>query len=192
MKKLKTKIKTTFAIIKIFFEFSTFKNIKTLLFTLYVKKYRAFYTHIDYLPIFNFAEILKGNYEYFYSNKKYKKYPKLYFDRLLEEMYYQFKVLNNEQLRDKAKLAILKSKNTTAKTRAEKFRYKNEYNTLEKKIEEDEKENVMFDLNDFTDFIEHTFSQPVGSLNVHTTSTSKAYSNYQKALKKVKAINKKK
>jgi len=185
------KLKTYFKLLTVFFDFLTFKNIRKLIFAMYVVKYRKYYTHIDYLPIFNFAEIMKGNLNYLYENKKDRKYPELFFKRVFEQMYFQFPELNNEELREKALLAVFENNIVIAKNKTEKSRWINESNTLKAKINESKKDIKKFDLNEFTNFIEHMLEHPVGSLDVHKVSTSKAYSNYNIAMKKFDNLKKK-
>ncbi len=160
----------------IFFDIAFWKTIKELIFIWYIKKFRKFYTHIDYLPLFNFAEIMKGNFEYLYHNPKYR-VPKIYFANIFQEMNYQFKKIDNTFLRQKADLADYYSKYV----RTNNKRWLNEYNTLKKKIEK--KDKKPFDLNDFTDYIERTYKLTPGAIDVHKISTSKAFDSYQKAIK---------
>ena len=164
------------------FDSSFWKTIRELIFIWYVKKFRKFYTHIDYLPLFNFAEIMKGKFEYMYHKPENKRAPKIYFANLFAEMNFQFRNLDNSHLRDKADLADYYSKYV----RTNNKRWLNEYNTLKKKI--NEKVKGKFNLDAFTDYIEHTFNFAPGSIDTKKISTSKAFSNYQKAI----AHNKKK
>ncbi len=151
-----------------------------LIYTFYVLKYREYYTHIDYLPLFNFAEIMKQKFEYLYKGKKNKWYPKVVFAKIFENMNYQFKVLDNSHLRDDADLADYEYKIVEAKDKRSKSRWQNEFYVLQKKIEN--KKRNKFDLSDFTDYIEQAFNFAPGSINPHTIMTSKAFNNYQKAI----------
>jgi len=164
--------------IKIFFK--AWKEGRLINKTIKEKKY---YTHIDDLPVYNFANIMKGEYEYLWMDyrERHKKYPKGLFQAIFSEMYFQFKYLDNTDLRNRAAIAEYKYKFAATNN----FRWKNQANTLIAKLEKEI--TTDFDLNDFTDYIEQTFSNPVGSIDVHRISTSKAFNNYHKAIK----INKK-
>lgn len=165
------------AFIKLLFTKIFWKTFFELCFTFYVLKFRKYYTHIDYLPLFNFAEIMKGNFNYLYVKNVNKKYPKIAFVRIFQEMNFQFKHLDNKHLRQLADLADFESKYVRTKNK----RWLNEYNTLKKKIEK--KKSKPFDLNNFTDYIERTYNLVPGSIDVHKISTSKAFQSYQKAIK---------
>lgn len=159
------------------------KTIIELIFIWYVKKFRKYYTHIDYLPLFNFAEILKGKFEYLYHKPKNKRAPRIYFAQIFNEMNFQFHHIDNSYLRNKADLADYYSKYI----RTANKRWLNEYNTLKKKI--DDTKRVPFNLDRFTDYIEQTFNFAPGSINVKKISTSKVFDNYQRAIK-VREANK--
>ncbi len=156
------------------------KTVWELIFIWYIKKFRKFYIHIDYLPLFNFAEILKGKFEYLYHKPKNKRAPRIYFARIFQEMNFQFRTLDNSHLRDKADLADYYSKYI----RTANKRWLNEYNTLRKKIET--AKHSTFNLDEFTDYIEHTFNFAPGSIDAKKISTAKAFNNYQKAIKQRK------
>lgn len=146
-------------------------------------KQKKYYTHIDDMPVYNFAKIMKGEYNYLWisENNRRNKYPKTLFQAVFGEMYFQFKYLDNTNLRNKATIAEYKYKFAATNN----FRWKNQANTLIAKLE---KEVVSdFDLNNFTDYIEQTFKQPIGSIDVNKISTSKAFNNYHRAIE----INKK-
>ena len=168
------------AFIKLLFTKIFWKTIIELCFTYYVFKFRKYYTHIDYLPLFNFAEIMKGKFNYLYVGNKNKRYPKIAFAKIFEAMNFQFKTLDNKGLRQRADLADFESKYLTADNQKDRNRWLNEYNTLKKKIKK--KKRKPFDLNAFTDYIEHTFKFAPGSIDAHKISTSKAFMNYQKAI----------
>ena len=142
----------------------------------------GYYTNIDELPVYNFFKLINGELKYLWikeSDYK-KKYPEGLFLSVLQEMYYQFPYLDNSNLRDKALLEDYKSK----WLRTKDFRWKNEYKSLEKKLTEEIKQELKLD--DFTDYIEHTFKSPIGSIDTKKVSTLKAFSNYYKAIKKNK------
>ena len=162
--------------IKLIFTKIFWKTIFELIYIWYVKRFVKYYTHIDYLPLFNFAEMMKGKFEYLYVGRKNRRIPKIYFLGIFEEMNFQFKVLDNSHLRDIADLADYQSKYV----RTGLSRWLNEYNTLKKKISEVKRST--FNLDDFTDYIEHTYKFAPGSIDPKKISTSKAFNNYQKAI----------
>lgn len=162
--------------LKLLFLESFWKTIFELIFIWYVKKYRKYYIHIDYLPLFNFAEIMKGKFHYLYHKPKNRRVPRIYFAKIFQEMNYQFNYLDNTHLRDKAELADYYNEYIMTGNK----RWLNEYNTLKKKI--DDKKKTYFNLDSFTDYIEHAFNHAPGSINTKTISTAKAFNNYQKAI----------
>jgi hypothetical protein len=155
-------------------------------------KAKNYYDHIDELPVYNFFKIRKGEYQYLYKDEKLRdgQYPEALFKMVFREMYFQFKELDNTFLRELATLEDYKSKIARTKMyenaseKAKHFRWKNEYNTLAKKVEKEVVKEL--DLDDFTDTIERTFNNPVGSLDVFKVSTSKAFNNYNRAVKQIK------
>ena len=147
-----------------------------LWFIWYVKKFRKYYTHIDYLPLFNFAEIMKGNLNYFYVKNIDRKVPEIYFLNIFQDMHYQFKILDNSNLRDIADLARYESEYVSTGI----IEWKRKHDTLKAKIKT--KEFKSFNLDDFTDYIEHTYKFAPGSIDTKKISTAKAYSNYHKAI----------
>ena len=166
---------------KLIFNKSFYKTIIELIYIWYIKKYVKHYTHIDYLPIENFAEIMKGNFEYLFIGKK-RRVPKVYFSNLFQEMSFQFKKLDNTHLRQLADLADYHSKFV----RTKKSRWLNEFNTLQAKIQS--KESTPFDLNEFTQYIEISLKQPVGSFDIKM-STSRAFLAYQTAIDTNKKVS---
>jgi len=138
---------------------------------------KNYYTHIDDLPVYNFFKIAKGEYHYLFKNESdyNKPFSEDLFKYTFSEMYFQFKKLDNSFLRDKAYLAVYWSKWVVEKN----YRWKNEYNTLNAKLTKNIQKEL--DINDFTDYIEMTFKQPVGSIDVHKVSTSKAFNNFNRA-----------
>jgi hypothetical protein len=145
-------------------------------------KKAQYYTTLE-IPLFNFFECWKGNLNYLYKTNVDKPYPKMLFSYTFQEMYYQFKYLDNSYLRKLALLADYKSKHV----RTENARWLNSYNTLKKELENIKKTD--HDLDEFTDYIEHTFKYPPGSIDVHKISTSKAFSNFKKAVDYNKKLN---
>lgn len=145
-------------------------------------KQQKYYDNIEDLPIYNFFKIRKGEYQYLWKDPKdyNKKYSKTFFSNVFYEMYFQFPKLDNTYLRDIATLEDYRSKHI----RTGLVRWKNEYNTLEAKIKNAEYKETTLD--DFTNHIERTFGNPVGSLDVYRVSTSKAFSNYHLANEKIK------
>lgn len=145
-------------------------------------KEKKYYIHIEDIPVYNFFKVKNGKFEYLwkYEIDRDKKYPKGLFLAVFQEMYFQFPKLDNTYLRDLADLADYESK----WVRTKQSRWKNEMNTLKKKIENTKPNDI--NLDDFTDYIEHTFQNPVGSINVHLVSASKAFSNFYKAIDKNK------
>lgn len=143
-------------------------------------KEKKYYEYLDELPVLNFFKIKNGNYKYLWKNEldREKKHPIGLFLYTFQQMYYQFPRLDNEYLRDMATLADYQSKYIRTKN----MRWKNEYNTLKKKI--DNTKPVDLNIDDFTDYIEHTFSNPIGSIDITRVSTSKAFNNYYKAIAK--------
>jgi len=141
-------------------------------------KKKNYYEHIDEVPVYNFFKIANGKYQYLYKDKKDydSDYPKELFRIVFTNMYFQFRKLDNTYLRDKAKLEIYWSRWISGG----EYRWKNEFNTLANKIETEVKKEL--NLDDFTDFIERTFNNSVGSLDVYKVSTSKAFNNYHRAV----------
>ena len=164
------------AFIKLIFTKIFWKTIFEIIFTFYVLKFRKYYTHIDYLPLFNFAEIMKGKFKYLYVSRKYKRVPKVVFSQIFIEMNFQFNKLDNTHLRQMADLADFHSKYI----RTADKRWLNEFNTLKKKVEK--KERKEFSLDSFTDYIERTYNLVPGSINTKEISTAKAFMSYQKAI----------
>ena len=163
-------------ILMLLFDTSFWKTIWELIFIWYVKRYRKYYTHIEYLPLDNFSEIMKGKFKYLYHKPKNRRAPRIYFAMLFQEMNYQFHTLDNSNLRDKADLADYHSKYTRTRNK----RWLNEYNTLKKKIKD--REHTVFNLDAFTDYIEQTFNFAPGTINPKTISTAKAFNNHQRAV----------
>jgi len=150
-----------------------------LFFTWFVKKYVKHYTHIEELPLWNFYRITQGNLAYLYKNM-HKRIPKVYFNEVFQNMHYQFKQLDNEYLRAVAMVSVYECHIVTAKTEQEKNAWKNKHAILKNKLHNWPKN--IFDLDKFTDYIEQTFKLTPGSIDVKKISTSKAFSNYQKAI----------
>ncbi len=169
------------AFIKLIFTKIFWKTALELSISMYILKFRNYYTHIDYLPLFNFAEIMKGNFKYLYVNRKYKRVPNVAFANIFQEMNFQFKSLDNKHLRQLADLADYESKYI----RTGNKRWLNEFNSLDKKIKK--KKRKPFNLDEFTDYIERTYNLVPGSIDTHKISTAKAFTSYQKAIKYNKA-----
>ena len=150
------------------------KTIKLILFTYYVLKFRDVYIHIDELPVKNYFKIRKGFLNYLYIQNKKRDYPVSAFLSIFNNMSFQFKHLDNSYLRAKADLADYKSRYT----RTGNKRWIREYDTLKKKIDNWPVNEL--DLNDFTEYIELNFKQPIGSFDVNM-STSRAFSAFHKA-----------
>ena len=148
------------------------------------QKYGKYYTHISELPLYNFFKIKDGYFEYLWVNEKDydRPYSKYLFMAIFQEMWYQFPNLDNRYLRDKATLTDYESKYI----RTSSSRWKNEYNTLKAKLEKEEENKQNLILDDFTDYIEHTFKYTIGSIDVKKISTLKAFNNYYKAIKQNK------
>lgn len=174
------------AVLQLLLNSSFWKMLKELLLVWYIKKYRKVYTHVDYLPLFNFSEIMKGKFEHLYHTEK-GRVPRIYFNNIFKQMNYQFHVLDNTILRQKADLADYQSKFA----RTGNKRWLNEYMTLYAQLQEVTSNE--FNLDAFTDYIEQTFSFVPGSINPKQISTAKAFNNYQKAIEVNKAkLSKKK
>lgn len=167
--------------IKLLFLKSFWQTAYELIYIWYIKKYVKYYTHIDYLPLFNFAEIMKGKFEYLFVGKK-RRVPRIFFAKIFEKMNYQFKVLDNSNARDLADLAEYEYLYVSASNKKDYYFNKNEYNTLAAAIKK--KKSTPFDLNDFTDYIERTYNLAPGAIDAHEISTAKAFGNYQKAIVK--------
>lgn len=148
-------------------------------------KQKNYYENIEDIPVYNFFKASKGEYQYLYKNvKDYDKpYQEELFKIILSEMYFQFKKLDNTHLRKKAELELYWSKWIIEKN----YRWKNEFNTLKNKLDKEVRKEL--DIDDFTDYIERTFNQPVGSLDVYKVSASKAFNNYHRALEYNKKQN---
>lgn len=148
-------------------------------------KEKKYYESIEDLPIYNFFKIKKGEYKYLWKSEKdyEKKFPLSLFQKVFFDMHFQFKKMDNTYLRDLATLEDYRSKYV----RTGLMRWKNEFNTLESKIKKTE--YVDPNIDDFTNYIERVFNNPVGSLDVHKVSTSKAFSNYHIANEKMKDAN---
>jgi len=161
-------------IFKLLFDVNFWKTIKELIFIWYVKKFRKYYTHINELPLYNFAKIINGDFSYLYE-KRHKRVPKVFFQNIFRNMSYQFKQLDNTYLRMQADAADYYAKYI----RTGNIRWKNEYNTILNKLNKFQKSN--FDLDEFLDYIERTFNHAPGSIDPKKISTSRAFSNFQKA-----------
>ncbi len=159
---------------------SSWQTVMELIYIWYIKKYIKYYTHIDYLPLFNFAEIMKGKLEYLFAGKK-RRVPRIYFAKVFEKMNYQFKHLDNSNARDKADLAEYEFLYVSATNKIDYYFNKNEFNTLKAKIKK--KKSSPFDLDNFTDYIERTYNLAPGAIDAKKISTAKAFGNYQKAIK---------
>jgi hypothetical protein len=159
------------------------KVINIMLFTYYVLKYRQIYIHIDELPVKNYFKIRKGHLNYLYIKNTNRKFPVAAFLSIFNNMSYQFKHLDNSYLRAKADLSDYKSKYA----RTNNKRWLNEYNTLKNKIDNWPVNEL--ELNEFTEYIELNFKQPIGSFDVNM-STSRAFSAFHKA-KMINLKNKK-
>ncbi len=154
------------------------KTIKLMIFTFYVLKYRDIYIHIDELPVKNYFKIRKGYLNYLYIKNINRKFPVAAFLAIFNNMSFQFKYLDNSYLRAKADLADYESEILRAKTKKEKDRWLREYNTLKKKIDNWPVNEL--ELNEFIEYIELNFKQPIGSFDVNL-STSRAFSAFHKA-----------
>jgi hypothetical protein len=141
-------------------------------------KAKNYYDHVEDIPVYNFFKVAKGEYQYLYKDSKDydKPYPEELFKIVFNRMYFQFKKLDNTYLRQKAQLEVYWSKWIVEKN----YRWKNEFNTLKNKLEKEVKKEL--DIDDFTDYIERTFDQPVGSLDIYKVSVSKAFNNYHRAI----------
>ena len=178
---LKQRINAFLAIVRLLFLADAWKTLWELIFIWYIKKYRPHYTHIEYLPLFHFAEIAKGKLKYLYHKPKNRKVPRVYFANILENMHYQFTILDNEHLRKKADLADYKSRYVRAKSKVEKSKWLNKYNTLNKELQDVVEKKTFFNLDEFTDYIEQALNITPGSIDVHKISTAKAFMNYQQS-----------
>jgi len=167
--------------IKLIFDKIFWKTIFELIYIWYIKKFVKYYTHISYLPLFNFSEIMKGDFEYLFVGRKTRRVPKILFINVFREMNFQFTVRDNEYIRKKAELAVNESKYI----RTGDARWLREYNVLNKEISDIK--NAPFNLDTFTDYIEQTFNFAPGSIDTKKISTEKAFNNFQKAINHNKA-----
>ena len=146
-----------------------------LLYSLFIKKLNNYYSHINYLPLFNYSEILKGNYLYLFKRRTFLPIPKVLFEKVFYLMNFQFKYLDNSYLRNIATLTEYKSKYAITKNK----RWLNEANTLENKLK---KQKISkFDIDEFTDYIERTYNLAPASIDTKKITVSKAFSNFQNA-----------
>ena len=180
MKKLKALIMLTRAMLSIFNKaaFNEFKKISL------AKRY-GYYDNINELPVFNWFEISKGNYQFLHKNKKIKTYPR-FFKRVHEQMLYQFDNLDNSRLRKYAELAYMKSLYEITKN----VRYLNMYNTQLAEFEKEQKKSKKeHKINDITTFIEEIF-ESIGVIDIYKISTARYFSLYNRAIKKIEAQQK--
>jgi hypothetical protein len=191
---VKTKVITFFTILRLFFVpdlssgvFVYLRGMKAALREIFLITYAkviGYYKHIDYLPIYNWDKLSNGEFNYLYKFRI-KATPR-FFKRWYVELFYQFEKIEMSGFEDMLKLAYLKSLYVTTK----QAKYLNMARSLEKRIKSKPKTKPQ-KLNDMVNFVEETFSS-IGSINVHKMSTSRFYSLYYRAIKKIKDSNIKK
>ena len=145
----------------------------------------GYYEHIDELPLRNFFKIKKGEYKYLWIKDIEKPFNKYLFMGVFQQMHFQFNHLDNEYLREKALAAEYESKSIRAKTQADKVRWRNNYTTQQKKVDDWAVSDIEID--DFTDYIERTYGLAPGAIDIDKISTSKGFNSFHKAIE----VNKK-
>ena len=171
------KLKGIFILIKILFGILNKQSLLEIKKQRQAKKY-GYYTNINELPIFNWFQLDKGNFEYLHKNKKIKTYP-IFFKRIYESMMYQFENLDNTNLRKIAELAYLKSLHQTTK----EVRFLNLHNTKEAELKKKIKIKKDYKINEIITFIEEVFEN-IGTIDVYKMSTARFFSLYNRAIKK--------
>jgi len=147
----------------------------------FIAKRIGYYTHIDYLPIYNWFQILKGNYEYLYIKKHINTYPE-FFKQIPLEMLFQFEKLDMEYFEDILKLEYLKALYMYYK----KPEYLNKFRSHEYKLNIKKETNTKQPtLNEMIVYIEEAFKN-IGSIDVHKMSTSTFFAYYNRAIEKNK------
>lgn len=143
----------------------------------------GYYNTIEEIPIYNWAKIEEGKYEYLFKGKK-GKVPE-FFPKIITDMFFQFETINMEMIEKKHRLAYLKNLYLTTK----RVDYLMKYRHLEAQIKQQEsKKQNKSTLNEKINFIETVFSS-IGSIDVHQMSASRFYSLYNAAIKKVENAN---
>lgn len=141
----------------------------------------GYYTHIDFLPVYNWFKILNGKYEYLYKKQGKKEYPE-FFKNIPLEMLFQFEKLDMTYFEQIQKLAYLKALYVTSK----KPDFLNKARALQKQLENDKKLNTKQpSLNEMLNYIEET-NKNIGSIDVHKISTQRFFSLYNRAIEKNK------
>ena len=138
----------------------------------------GYYKHIDTLPIYNWFKLLDGDYTYLYK-KRIAQTPYLFQD-LYGQLFFQMEKVEMGYFENVHKLAYLKSLYVTTKNP----QFLNQARSLEHRmIEENKNDNKKPKLNDMLNYIEETFSN-IGQVNPMTTSTSRFYALYNRAIDK--------
>jgi len=164
----------------IYFLRAFFRELKLM----YLAKKKGYYTHIDFLPVWNWFEISKGNLEYLYKKDPVKFYPE-YFKKIPLEMLFQFEYLDTTYFQKMQQLAYLRALYATTK----RFDYLNKANSLEHEIKKESSiENKKATLNEMCVFIEEAFKN-IGAIDVQKMSTSKFFALYYRAIEKNKKGN---
>lgn len=154
-----------------------FRELKLML---YARKV-GYYTHIDFLPIYNWFEILKGNYEFLYKKQGKKECPD-FFKELPLEMFFQFEKVEMHYFEQVQKLEYLRALYALTK----KPDYLNQSRSLAKQLENESKINQKTpSLNEILNYIEETFKN-IGAIDIHKMSTSRFFALYHRAIEKNK------
>lgn len=137
-----------------------------------------YYSKITKLPLYNWFEVKKGNINYLFRFNIFNFIPTFFFT-LVMDLFYQFDSLDLGLLRKKSDYMFLKSYAIRTKDKNLMFRA----DSLQKEIEDIEKRGTDISLNEFIDFIELSFNC-AGTIDPFKISTSRAFSLFNKAVKK--------
>ena len=141
-----------------------------------------YYTSIEYIPIYNWYQIELGKFEYLFKNKK-GKVP-AFFSQIIEDMFYQFEIVDMTAIAKRHKLAYLMSLFVTSG----RIDFLNKARHLKAEIERDSQKIVKNStLNERVNFIEASFNS-IGSIDVKKMSASRFYSLYHMAIKKAEKL----
>lgn len=142
----------------------------------------GYYTHIDFLPVYNWFQIMDGKFEFIYKKQKTIKYPE-FFKNIPLQMLFQFEKLDTEYFEKQHKLAYVKALYVTTK----RIDFLNKYRTLKKEFENDNKfKTEKVGLNYMLNVIEEG-NKAIGQIDVHKMSTSRFFSLYYRTIEKNKA-----
>lgn len=142
----------------------------------------GYYTNIDFLPVYNWFQIMNGKFEFLYKKQKTTKYPE-FFKNIPLQMLFQFEKLDTEYFEKNHKLAYLRALFVLTKN----VQFLNKYRVLKNELENDKKiETKVAGLNDMLNVIEEG-NKAIGQIDVHKMSTSRFFSLYYSTIEKNKA-----